>query len=231
MRRRVLRAVEIRVVEAKRVCARHVQRAVGREYDAPLDASFDERLDAEQLPVVDAQLAARDALGAEIEHAPLGERLVPHVVVVVLDRPLARGFAFRRREIGEVHVAVRREIGVEHDVVKALRRDDLDGRHAGDRLRDRALRRHGAQHAAPLRDEEVAVGQERERPGTLELVRDDVDFVARLALRRRRVGLAAERGLRLALACLCCRDSGCKEQKRNDAARDHGRSPRSNDCA
>jgi hypothetical protein len=134
VRRRVLGAVEIGIVEPKRVGARYIHRAVAREYDAPLDAAFDQRLDTEDLAVVEAQLRARDALCAEVEQTALGERLVPDLVVVVLDRPLARGLALRRREVREVDVAVCGEARVEHDVVEALRRDDFDGRHACDGL-------------------------------------------------------------------------------------------------
>ena len=155
------------------------------------------------------ELRAAHALGAQVEHAALGERLVPDLVVVVLDRPFARGFAFRRREVREVHVAVRREIRVEHDVVKALRGDDLHGRHAADRLGDDAGRRHGSQRAAALGDEEVAVRQERERPRARQLVGDDLGLVARFALRRRRFGLPGERGLRF--ACLCSSETGDNE--------------------
>ena len=84
-------------------------------------------------------LARLTRSASEVEHAALRERLVPDVVVVVLDRPLLRGFAFRRREVREVHVAIRREIRIEHDVVEALRGDDFDGRHTADRLGDLAL--------------------------------------------------------------------------------------------
>ncbi len=107
--------------------------------------------------------------------------------------------------------------------MEALRRDDLDGRHAGDRLRHFAFRRHRAQHAAALGDEKVAVGQEGQRPRALQLVRDDVDSVAGLALRRRRFGLAGERGLRLAR--LRGDGLGCEQQKRSDTAREHCRPP------
>ena len=110
--------------------------------------------------------------------------------------------------------------------MEALRGDDLDGRHAGDRLGDFARGDHGSQHAAALGDEEIAVRQERERPRTRELVGDDVDFVARFALRWRRLGLAAERRLRLAR--LRGGDAGCKEQKRREAARAHCRPPLAN---
>ena len=143
-RRRVLGAVEIGVVEAECVGARHVHRAVAREYDAPLDAPLDEHFEVLEAAIVGRELRAAHALGAQIEHAALGERLVPDFVVVMLDGPLTRGFAFRRREIREVDVAVRREIRVEHDVMEALCGDDLDGRHAGDRLGHFAARRHGS---------------------------------------------------------------------------------------
>ncbi len=64
VRRRVLRAVEVRVVEAKRIRARHVHRAVAREHDAPLDAAFDEHLEVFEAAIVGGELGAAHALGS-----------------------------------------------------------------------------------------------------------------------------------------------------------------------
>ena len=71
----MLRAVEVRVVEAERVGARHVHRAVAREHDAPLDAAFDQHLEVFEAAIVGGELGAAHALGAQVEHAALASVL------------------------------------------------------------------------------------------------------------------------------------------------------------
>jgi len=70
-------------------------------------------------------------------------------------------------------------------------------RHAVDRVGHAAFGRHDAQKARPLGDEEIAVGQEGEPPGTVEAGRDRLDadsgFVSRVSLVERESG-RGERG-------------------------------------
>ncbi len=158
----VVDAVEVRIVEAERVGAGDEHRAVGREGDAPLHARLGDHLDVLETAIVLAQPAAADALGADVEHAALGERLRPDVLVEVLDRPLPGFLALGRREIGEIDEPVGGEVRIEHDVVEALRGDDLDRRDARDRRGHLAVRRHGAQRSGALGDERGS----RRRAGT-----------------------------------------------------------------
>ena len=110
-----------------------------RQHDPALAAAVEDDLDVLQAAVVLAQARAGHALHADVHRAPLGERLRPDAFVEVLDRPEPGRLAARRREIGEIEQPVAGEIRVEHDVVQALRADDLDARHAGNRQRDHAV--------------------------------------------------------------------------------------------
>ncbi len=123
----VVDAVEIGVVEAEPIGAGDEQRAVAREHDPPLGA-FGDHLDVLQAPLVLRQPRPRDGLHPDLHRPPLGERLGPDALVEELDRPDRRRFAFRRREVGEVERPVAREVGIEQQVVQALRGDGL---HAG----------------------------------------------------------------------------------------------------
>ena len=164
-----LDAVEIGVVEAERVGAGDEHRAVGREHDATLDVRLDQDVEVLEPAVVRRKLRAPDGLLTEVQHASLRERLVPDLVVEVLDRPFLCGFALRRCEVGEVDVAVLGELRVEHDVVEALRRSDLHRRHAGDRVRHFAVGRDRAQVAAPLLTRKLPSGRNAIAHGPMSL--------------------------------------------------------------
>ena len=89
-----LDAVDVGIVEPERVGSRHVHRPVAREHDPPLDVGLDQYLEVLEPAVVGRELRAGDGFLTEVHRAPLGERLVPDLVVEMLDGPLARCLAF-----------------------------------------------------------------------------------------------------------------------------------------
>ena len=82
--------------------------------------------------------------------------------------------------------------------MQALRGDGLDARHSFERRRDDTLGPDDSHRAGVLRHQDVAVGQERDRPRAGQPGRDRLRVERRRRLgRARRVGLPGERGLGL----------------------------------
>ena len=192
----VLDAVEVRVVEAEAIGAGDEQRAVRRQHDAALAAAVEDDLDVLQAPVVLAQPRPGHPLHPDVHRPAFGERFGPDLFVEGLEGPHAGRLAARRREVGEVEHPVAGEVRIEHDVVQALRADHLDAGHAGNRQRDETVGPDDPHRADALGDEEVAVGQKRDRPRAAQPVGDGLDRERRRRLRRRRrVGLSRKRRL------------------------------------
>jgi hypothetical protein len=77
--------------------------------------------------------------------------------------------------IGEVHRLVPREVSVEGDVEKPALTDREHLGHIAERRRQFAVARHNAHTAGPFGDQHAAVGQESERPGVHQALRDGFD--------------------------------------------------------
>ena len=149
-------------------------------------------------------------LHPDLHQATLRQRFGPDVLVDEVQRPGAGRLSRRRREVGEVERAVAREVRVEHHIVEPLRGGLLHRRHAGDWRRNEAVGLHDAHGPGALQDQEIAVGQERHRPGARQPGRDRLDVE-----RRRGPG----RGGRIGLARKCRR----RLWRLRDQRRGHGR--------
>ncbi len=184
----VAAATQIPVVETEAVGAGHVQCSVGCKGQAALRA-LEDGYDILQPCFILAEPRPRNLLHADMRPAPVGHRKVEDTIVVELIRPERGRLPRRGREVGKIEQPIADKIRIQHHIVQALGRDGLDGWHPFDGRMDTLL--GDDPHGAPvLRDQDLAVGQERQRPRRRQAAGDGLHNHPGCGLSQRRIGLA-----------------------------------------
>src|ERR1700722_1329290 len=192
----VVCAVVTRLVETETVGAGDEQGAVRREHDAAIH-TVEQHLHIFEAALIIAQAGAGQALFADAHAATFRDGRFPDIGVEILERPGARRFTGWRRKVREINHAIVREIRIDDHVVERFGGDDFGVWHAGDGRGIEAVHLRDAEKAITLGDQNFAVGQQRERPWSVEARNDGVDFERGRRLRGSgSVGLRREGGLR-----------------------------------
>jgi hypothetical protein len=126
-----------------------------------------------------------------VDHLDAGQRVVGRKRGA---RQRGAAAAVDRLGIGEIKDVVLREVAVEDDVEQAALAAGENRRHAGERLRQRAVARDDAQAAGSFGHQHAAVGQKGERPGMHQPARHGFDPHGAGRGLKRRVGRAGRRG-------------------------------------